>query len=218
MTPFDIVVLCVVGISALYALSRGFVTELLSLAAWVGALIMVRFLFTPVSQWLRTWFDSPALADVAALVGTFAVSFALLRWVATFAGGKVKDSPLGPVDRLGGALFGMVRGLLVVSLAYLALGLLVDEADFPDWIATAKTQPIVSSSAQVLRTVTAAVRDRRPGDPLLPGMPWHGQMVPDGEGRLDPLQDPADGYTDAERRALDELLRQEEAAGNARKI
>jgi membrane protein required for colicin V production len=214
MTPFDIVVLIVVGLSALYALSRGLVTELLSLLAWFGALIAVRFLFTPVSAWLRGWFESAALADVAALVGTFAAAFGLFRWLATFAGGKVKDSSLGPLDRLGGAAFGMARGLLVVSLAYLALGLVVDRENFPVWITQAKTQPVVEQTANMLGVVTAAVRHGTAEEMLDTGRFFNHPEL--GEIPVPPSED--EGYSDEERRALEDLLRKEEESGNARSI
>lgn len=165
MSPFDIVVLVVVGLSALYALSRGFVTELLSLLAWVGALIVLRFGFAPVSGYMRGFIDSGAIADIGTLILLMVGSFALFRLAARWIGSEVRESLVGPLDRAAGVAFGVARGFIIVALGFMALTWFVDRASLPDWISQAKTRPAVDWSAvQVSRFIHFA-REQRAGPP-----------------------------------------------------
>jgi membrane protein required for colicin V production len=190
MTPFDIVVLVVVGLSALFALSRGFVTELLSLLGWVGAFIGLRLFFAPVSLWMRGFIESKAMADIATLLLLFFGLLMFFRFVAGFLGDKVKQTSVGIVDRVMGAAFGALRGLLIVSLAYAALMLLLDREQMPDWVRGSKTEPLIAFGADTVTSFARTVRGTgtRPQD--------------DGAHATDP-DSPIGGYTPEERQELD---------------
>ena len=53
MTGFDYIVLLIVGIAAAGGFMRGFLQEILSLAAWVLAAFAIRFLHTPLTLSLQ---------------------------------------------------------------------------------------------------------------------------------------------------------------------
>jgi membrane protein required for colicin V production len=158
MTPFDIVVLVVVGLSALFALSRGFVTELLSLLGWVGAFIGLRLFFAPVSTWMRASISSPAGADVLTLLLLFFGLLMFFRFIAGFLGNKIKQTSVGIVDRIMGAAFGAVRGVLIVSLGYAAVMLLIDRENMPDWVRGSKTEPLIAFGADTVTSFARTVR------------------------------------------------------------
>ena len=71
---FDAIVLGVVLLSALVALLRGFVKEVLSLAAWAGAVLVTLWGFALARPYFRTFIDNQLLADAATLVALFIVS------------------------------------------------------------------------------------------------------------------------------------------------
>lgn len=207
MTAFDIFVLITLGLSALYGLSRGLTVEVLSVGAWLVALIALKILFTPVSHWLRHEIGSDAGGDIAALLMILFVTVALVRLAARFVGGQIKDSALAPIDRLGGAGFGLMRGLIIVSLAYMFLGLFLDKENLPDWIRQSKTEGIVAISANSLSDFIGWVRtDGRnaleghvSGFGLSPENPDSELQAPDN-----------DGYSEEERKELDELFKKSE--------
>jgi membrane protein required for colicin V production len=66
---------------------------------------------------------------------------------------SVKNSPIGPLDRAAGIAFGVVRGLVLVGLAYLAFTYFVPIRKQPGWLTEARLLPIVQSTADVLLTV-----------------------------------------------------------------
>jgi membrane protein required for colicin V production len=190
MTPFDIVVLMVVGLSALFALSRGFVTELLSLLGWVGAFIGLRLFFGPVSGWMRGHIGSPAGADVMTLLLLFFGLLMLFKFLAGFLGDKVKRTSVGFVDRALGAAFGAVRGVLIVSLAYAAIMLLIDRQNMPDWVRGSKTEPLIAFGADTVTSFARTVRGNRearpdaPSDAVAPESPFGG-YAPEDQQQLD---------------------------------
>lgn len=196
MTPFDIIVLAVIGLSALFALSRGLVTETLSLAAWVGAFIGLRLFFAPVSAWVRSFIDSRAGADILTLGMLFFGIFLLLRFVAGFIGDKIKQSRVGIVDRILGMAFGALRGLLIVSLAYAALMLLVPRNHMPDWIQGSKTEALVAFGAD---TVTSFARTMRRDRNELPAYD-----NPEGDPSGGDAENAFPGYDNDDRQQLDD--------------
>jgi membrane protein required for colicin V production len=157
VSPFDFFFAVLVGLSALYALTRGLVTELLSLAAWVAAFVLVRLLHAPVSAWLSKWFEIAAIADVLALLFIFFTALFFLRWAASSVGESVKKSALGFADRMLGMAFGALRGLFILSLAYLGLALIIPADRMPRWIIEAKTYPLVQHSATILSGLSGKI-------------------------------------------------------------
>jgi len=123
MTTFDVMVLAILGFSTLFAFVRGVIRELIALVAWVIGLLAA-VTFTPVvAAWLPAGFGSPPPRHVAAfaiiLIGAL-LAGAVLAWPLVKV---VRAAGLGFVDRFLGAIFGLVRGALVVVAFVLIAGL-----------------------------------------------------------------------------------------------
>ncbi len=123
MTAFDYAVLAVVSASVLLGLWRGVVSEILALAAWVVAFLAARTAAPAVAVWLSGQIAEPGLrlaaAGVLVFVGVLLV-FAIARMLLSR---MLRAVGLGLLDRLLGALFGVVRGVLVVWALVLVAGL-----------------------------------------------------------------------------------------------
>ncbi len=72
-------------------------------------------------------FDLDSLFDIVADFGTgiviFVLSLVILSLMSRRISKKVKESPLNAVDRSLGFLFGLLRGALIVCIAYIGLGM-----------------------------------------------------------------------------------------------
>ena len=68
MTVFDILVLLVVGVAAVGGFLRGFVQEILSLAAWALAIVAIHFLHTDLTAYLFEYVDSASGSAILAFV------------------------------------------------------------------------------------------------------------------------------------------------------
>lgn len=123
MTVFDYAVLTVISASVLLGLWRGVVSEILALAAWIVAFLVARLLAVEVANGLTGQIAEPglrlAVAYVLVFVGVLLV-FAVARMLISLL---LKAVGLGVLDRLLGAAFGVLRGMLVVLVAVLVAGM-----------------------------------------------------------------------------------------------
>ncbi|NCU12479.1 MAG: CvpA family protein, partial [Sphingomonadaceae bacterium] len=106
MTGFDIAVLTLVGLGAIAGFMRGFVQEVLALAAWVLALVAIKNLHTPLSEGLVPYIGTQSGAAVLAFAVLLLIPFAIVRLLANRLGEASRNSVLGPIDRLLGFGFG----------------------------------------------------------------------------------------------------------------
>lgn len=110
-------------ISLLVGVTRGVVSEVLALLAWVAAFIAARMWAIPAGNLLLAELSDPLWRQLAGFVGVFVavlILFALLRWVMSLL---LKAAGLRPLDRLLGAVFGVLRGVLVILVLVLLAGL-----------------------------------------------------------------------------------------------
>ena len=133
MSALDIFVIVLLGGGAMIGFVRGLVHEVLSLLAWVVAIVMLRLFHTPVSRGAhrRGGHERPQRA-VLAFVLLFLPSFLFMKLLARSIGKKSRSSMLGPFDRVLGGGFGMLKGLLAVTLFFLLANLATDLIYGPD--------------------------------------------------------------------------------------
>lgn len=155
MTTLDMIVILLLGGGAVLGGLRGFVSEVLSLFAWAGAIFALKLLHTPVTNLLTPLVGSHGAAAVAAFVAVFGFTFFAGRILADTLGRRTRSSILGPIDRLLGVGFGALKGLLVATVGYLALNLVYDVwegkgAVRPEWLRTSRTYPLLSASGRAI--------------------------------------------------------------------
>src|SRR5699024_7367526 len=111
----------IIIISAFLGLIRGLVKELLSLCAYVAAFLGTVWWGPRVSVWFDTVIDNPLLRTAASYLLVFLVVLLLVGLLTMTLGALIQRTGLSPADHGLGALFGFVRGLLIVlSLVTLA--------------------------------------------------------------------------------------------------
>lgn len=162
MTGFDIIVLLLVGLGAVTGFFRGFVQEILSLAAWIFSLFAIRYLHTPLTAALEPNIGTPSGASVLAFAILLLVPYGAFKLIAGWAGAQSRNSMLGPIDRVIGFGFGAVKGMIIAVLAFSVLALGYDTVwgvgGRPDWITQARTYPFVNASSEELVTMIAERR------------------------------------------------------------
>jgi membrane protein required for colicin V production len=201
----DIAVLAVIGVSTLFAFSRGFVKELLSILSWVGATIATILLFPKALPYAQEQIADELLAKVAAAVALFVVTLFLLGFINHFISSRVQKSALGPLDRMLGLAFGLVRGIEIVaqarSLPYAALA--------ADFIKSKLPADLLEKGGVILDEGLAAAEK---GGAAL-GVPAKSSdedkdKVPNQDGQAG-----NSGYNDAERKDLERLLQGSQSGG-----
>jgi membrane protein required for colicin V production len=123
MTAFDLIVIGIVGLSAVFAFVRGFVRVVMSLVALVAAILAAIHLSPSTAPMLTMLSDNATTRYLAAFAMIFLVvllAVGLLGWLLSRA---IRAIGLGFVDRILGAVLGVARGVLIVVIAVLLAGL-----------------------------------------------------------------------------------------------
>lgn len=217
--PFTMGDLAVIGIllvSAVLAFARGFVHEVLSMAAWIGAAFAVVFGLPYARPIARELISLPLLADVAAGGVIFIIALLILSLITRSVSRRVQDSALNAVDRSLGFAFGILRGALLVCLAYIPLAWMMAPSEQPAWMRDARTRPWVEQGAGVIQ----ALFDRQHAasqqalDParerarkaLETERMVRDMMTPDPKTPPSGGKPASQGYTEGERRDLERLI------------
>jgi membrane protein required for colicin V production len=162
-TVVDGVVAVLILLSAILAYSRGLVREAMAIAGWVGAAFLA-FIFAPSAQPLVKEIpvisdflgDSCELSIIAAFAGVFAIGLILASLFTPLFSSVVQRSALGGLDQGLGFLFGVLRGIVLVGVAFLVY----------DRAVAANTVPQVdnSRSAKVFASFQANIDAAVPDD------------------------------------------------------
>lgn len=156
----DIAVLAVLLLSGLFAMMRGFVQEVLSIAGWIGAALVALYGLPLARPIALQYISSPTMADVAAGAALFLSTLLVLSIITHFIAKQVRGSMLGHLDRSLGFVFGLARGALIACLAYMVAVWLYQPSEgsakeasgakLPAWLTQAKTRPYLDQGARVI--------------------------------------------------------------------
>ncbi len=164
-TIIDGVVAVVIVLSALLAYGRGLVRELMAIVGWIAAAVLA-FLFAPQVEPLVR--ELPVVGEFLAdscelsIIGAFALVFAgALIVVSLFTplfSSLVQRSVLGGVDQGIGFVFDVLRGILLVAIAFFVYDTVITGQSF--------TMVDESRSAQVFGQFTDRIENSEPEQAL----------------------------------------------------
>jgi membrane protein required for colicin V production len=150
ITLLDIILIGVMLISALLAMIRGFMREVLSIASWVIAAVATLYSFTKVLPSAKSYFNNDIIATAVVLGGTFLGTLLIVSIITVRFSDMVLDSRVGALDRTLGFLFGLGRGLIIVVVAFLFFAWLVPDRSQPEWIRSAKSRVVLQGTGDWL--------------------------------------------------------------------
>lgn len=161
LTFLDIAVLTLVGGFAVLGFTRGLVQEVMTLLAWILAIVAVRLFHPMVTDFVAGWIGGGAA--LLAFVLLFGGVFIAAKWGSRAMGRRSRASLVGGFDRGLGAGFGAVKGLLVATLGFMAVTLLYDvgygSAARPAWLTDSRTSPALGATSSAISKVVAERRE-----------------------------------------------------------
>lgn len=147
----DLAVIVVLLVSALLAFMRGFVHEVLSIGAWVGAALAALYGLPLAQPLARKTIPIDWAADAAAVVVLFLIALLALSFVTSALSKTVQASALNNLDRSLGFVFGLARAAVILSILLIAADWLMDKSARPDWMQKAKTLPAIELGSDVMK-------------------------------------------------------------------
>lgn len=131
----DWTLLAILAISIGVGLWRGLVFELMSLVGWIVAYVLAQAYSPLVAARLHVGEPGTALNQAAGFVATFVAALLVWALLARLVRMLVHATPLTVLDRLLGAVFGLLRGVLLL-LAVTTVVAFTPAAKSADWTAS----------------------------------------------------------------------------------
>lgn len=164
-TLVDAGVAILVLLSGVLAYSRGFVREAMAIVGWIGATVVAFVFADQVEPLIRQVpvlgdfiGDSCELAVIAAFAAVFAVALVVVSIFTPLFSSVIKRSALGGVDQGLGFFFGVLRGVLLVAVAFFVYDTIFASQEF------AAIED--SRSAQVFAQLTDRIEAQNPEQAL----------------------------------------------------
>jgi membrane protein required for colicin V production len=150
MNPLDWLLVVLLLYSTVRAAMRGFVREAFALAGLILGFLFACWYYGPVALFLRGLINSQPLAQFCA----FLLIVAAVMIVATLLGAIIRRTAsaigLSALDRLGGALFGFARGLVLGAAILLAITAFLPTAP---WVANSRLAPYLLQGSHAVSFV-----------------------------------------------------------------
>jgi membrane protein required for colicin V production len=146
ITLLDIFLLAVMLISGLLAMIRGFMREVLSIAAWICSAAATLYLFPRVLPTVKGYINNDIIATGVTVAGIFLGTLIIVSVLTVRISDKILDSRIGALDRTLGFVFGLARGLLIVVVAFIFFDWLVPQKSQPSWVGNAKSRVVLKGT------------------------------------------------------------------------
>src|ERR1700716_133495 len=195
VTLLDLILLGVMLISGLLAMVRGFMREILSIAAWGAAALVTLYAYSKLLPTAKTYFNNDTVASVVVVAGVFIGTLIVVSIITVRISDMILDSRIGALDRTLGFLFGLARGLLIVVVAFLFFSWLVPDKQRPDWVANAKSRVVLQGTGDWLmallpddpeNTILKRFKKNKPEDEQIDSEP---AAPATGDGYSNPARD-----------------------------
>jgi membrane protein required for colicin V production len=121
MTAADWLIVAVILLSIFSAAVQGFFAEALSMAGLVVGYIVAAWKYPGLSDWFMTFLKNAWLADIFSFLVIFFVILLVFNVAARVARKLMKAAGLSGFDRFMGALLGVVKGVLVVTVVLMGI-------------------------------------------------------------------------------------------------
>ena len=127
LNNLDVVILIITAVSALIALFRGLVKEVLSIVGWTLAAVVVFYMLPILTPIAKNYIASSMMASIVTALAVLIVFYVVWLLTTDKLIGKIRSSKLSALDRVLGLLFGVVRACLIVILFNILLSWVLPE-------------------------------------------------------------------------------------------
>ncbi len=166
-TLFDVALILLMGLSGLLAMFRGLSREILSIASWGLAAGAAAYMFKNHPDLLNSYIGSEKAAMGALVGGTFVVTLLFLSLVTMKISDAILNTSVSALDRTLGFFFGMARGVVLMSVAYIFYAFYFDKHPIPQ-VNDAYTRPFIESTSVPIQNFLVGtferIKDRMQGD------------------------------------------------------
>lgn len=148
LNNLDYVILAIIFVSALIALNRGLIKEVLSIVGWVLSTIIIVYLLPPMLPFVKKHIENGIIAGIATSLAVFVMFFIIWIYSTSNIVGKIRTSKLNGLDRFLGLFFGVMRAFLLIILFNIMMSWIIPNEKQPELLANSKYYQIAGSFAK----------------------------------------------------------------------
>ncbi|MEE3295531.1 MAG: CvpA family protein [Pseudomonadota bacterium] len=147
----DIILIISMLLSGIFALTQGFIKEVLSLFGWVVAFINLKIFMPESTQYVSVFIENKPLANLITISIIFVSTLILWRIFSIPLEKLFKKTSIGYIDRFLGFIFGIFRIFLIVGIVYMVIVLPIEKENRPNYLQESKISPFIENLAIFLR-------------------------------------------------------------------
>jgi membrane protein required for colicin V production len=153
MALIDWAIVIILIVSVLSAAKHGFFVEAFSLAGIILGLLLASWNYQKLLPWIDRWVHSPGVAEAIAFIAIAIAVMVIAGLAGRLIRWSVRSIGLGWADRFIGAIFGLLKGCVLVTLGIMAIAAFLPHAT---WLDRSKFAPYFLSAAHEASAVTPA--------------------------------------------------------------
>lgn len=153
LNNLDIVILTIVVISALIALNRGLIKEVLSIVGWVLSTMVIVYALPVCLPFAKKFIDNGIIAGIATSLALFVIFFVIWIYTTSNIIGKLRTSKLNGLDRFLGLFFGIMRAFLLIVLFNIMVSWIIPNDKQPEILEKSKYYNLAGSFAKPLENM-----------------------------------------------------------------
>ncbi|HAY05415.1 MAG TPA: CvpA family protein [Hyphomonas sp.] len=161
ISAFDAIALGVILISAIMAFARGFLRELATLGAFIGALAAAyyaRKFFTEQVAGLLPEGTHPLAPDIILVVTAFLIVYVVVAWLGqSLSKSIMTNGDIGLFDHIAGLVFGVIRGGIALVFFAVLLSVGLEDDRVPPFIQDSFSYPLLAKAADAVTGEARAV-------------------------------------------------------------
>jgi membrane protein required for colicin V production len=153
VTWLDFVIIALIALSAIFGVFRGFVREVLSLTIWVLSFWLASRYTWDAAIYLEAWIPYQDARLVATFVALFFAVLVIGMVISRLAVKLVRASGISG-DRSLGAIFGLLRGVIIVALLVMVTAItpLAEDEAWRQSMLTGHFESLAAWSLDVLKS------------------------------------------------------------------
>lgn len=125
MNILDLIIGVILILFALSGLRKGLIQEAFYLASFIIGIYGALFFSSMIGDWLSTVINiGTEYISIAAFIITFILFFLVVRLAGRALSSVIEAISLGFIDKIGGALFGILKGALLLSIIIMVMNVL----------------------------------------------------------------------------------------------
>ena len=149
----DLIVISFILISCIVASYRGFVKEVFSMICWLAALMAAFYLHEKFKIQLQEYISQKIIIDLVSFGIPFLITLFMSNLISRWLSPKFSLPGLFFFDKIGGFIFGILRGIFFIVLLYLGFLYLLGKekrTPLPHLLLEAKTYNYITKTADIV--------------------------------------------------------------------